>query len=59
MKLEVTEAQLRAIINMADDMEAMIGNGTEADESGKCPDDHWAGYIRLVDRMLKKNGYSR
>jgi hypothetical protein len=59
VKIEVTEAQLRAIINMTDDMEAMIGNGTEDDETGDCPDDHWIRYIRLVDRMLKNNGYSR
>jgi hypothetical protein len=59
VKLEVTEAQLRAIINMADDMEGMLGNGGDLDEHGKEPDDYWRSYIRLVDRMQKKNGYSR
>jgi len=47
MKIEITEAQLKAIISMKDDMEAMIG---AADD-----DSHWIKYIRLVKRMLKKN----
>lgn len=48
MKIEITEAQLKAIISMKDDMEAMLGNGEKQDKI-------WNGYIRLVERVLKKN----
>lgn len=49
MKIEITKAQLQAIISMKDDMETMLGNGKfDVDKI-------WEGYIRLVKRMLKKN----
>lgn len=51
IKLEITEAQLLAIINMADDMSAMIGGGDN--------DSDWIKNIKLVDKMLNKNGYKR
>lgn len=51
MKVEITEAQLRAIMNMTDDMSAMIGCGDD--------DSHWVRYVAAVDRFLKKNGFSR
>lgn len=47
MKIEITKAQLQAIISMRDDMEAMLGCGED--------DSYWIKYIRLVNRMLKKN----
>ena len=50
IKLEITEAQLNAIICMRDEMEAMLGVG-EAEEVIRI---RW---MRLVDRMLKNNGF--
>ena len=47
MKIEITKAQLKAIVAMKDDMEGMIGAGDD--------DSYWIKYIRLVKRMLKKN----
>lgn len=51
IKLEVTHAQLRAIINLTDDISTMIGCGDN--------DDDWAKNVKLIDRMLEKNGYKR
>lgn len=51
IKLEVTEAQLAAIMSMTDDISAMLGVGDD--------DTEWSKYVRLIDRMLKKNGYKR
>ncbi|NRB81580.1 MAG: hypothetical protein HRU38_23455 [Saccharospirillaceae bacterium] len=61
MKIEVTNYQLQAIANMANDMEAMIGNGEDGDDYGidESPDKEWLKNIKAIDRMLKKNGYSR
>ena len=50
IKLEITEAQLNAIICMRDEMDAMLGVG-EPEEVIRI---RW---IRLVDRMLKNNGF--
>tara|TARA_R110000796_G_scaffold1673_9_gene6998 strand:- start:52 stop:228 length:177 start_codon:yes stop_codon:yes gene_type:complete len=50
-KLELTEPQLRAIIEITNDVSAMIGCGDR--------DEHWNSYVKLIDRMLKKNGYER
>lgn len=47
MKIEITKQQLQAVINMKDDIEAMIGCGED--------DSHWVKNVRLVKRMLKKN----
>ena len=53
MKIEITIPQLYDIAQMANDMQAMLGNGEpEADKP-------WRKYIRSVDRMLKKNGLRR
>ena len=51
IKIELTEPQLRAIIEMANDMSAMVG--------GSDTDKEWNHNIKLIDRMLKKNGYER
>ena len=51
MKLDVTKAQLNAIANIISDVSAMIGVGEM--------DKEWVKYIRLIDRMLKKNGFKR
>lgn len=51
IKLEVTEAQLSAIIEMTDEISAIIGCGDDDSERVK--------WVRLVDRMLIKNGYKR
>ena len=51
-KLELTEAQFLAIMDMANTIEAEIGTGDEfAKEQNK--------NLLLFDRMLKNNGYSR
>lgn len=51
IKLEITEAQLRAIICITDDISAMSGCGDN--------DGEWNKNVKLVDRMLTKNGYKR
>lgn len=50
IQLDITKNQLRAIIEMRDDMKSMIGNGEKRDDT-------WNKNIRLIDRMLTKNGY--
>jgi len=52
IKLEMTEAQFQAILNIADEMDAMMGNG-EDEEIIRI---RW---LRLVDRMLVKNGHEK
>ena len=47
IKLEVTDAQLKAIISMKDDMQGMIG----------CGDDD--KYIKHVNNMLKANNITQ
>jgi len=47
MKIEVTEAQLKAIKSMADDMSAMLGCGDN--------DKIWAKNIKMIDNLLAKN----
>jgi hypothetical protein len=47
IKLEVTEAQLKAIKDMANDMGAMIGCSDN--------DKYWKHNIKMIDAMLKKN----
>ena len=52
IKLELTEAQFYAMIDLADTISAMRGVGAEfTEEANK--------NLRLFDRMLKKNGYKR
>ena len=52
IKLEITEAQLIAIIEITDECSAMLGIGEDADKLR-------IHRIMLVDRMLKNNGYKR
>lgn len=51
IKLEITEAQLKAIMHLADDISSMVGGGDD--------DSIWIKNVKLVDRMLKNNGYKR
>ena len=52
IKLELTEAQFLAVIDMADTLSAMLGCDKDfTDEQTK--------NLRLFDRMLAKNGYKR
>ena len=53
MKLEVTEAQLRAIIEMTDTVSGMIG-GLDEDFNNEC-----RKQVKLIDAMLNKNGWKR
>ncbi|HED3233482.1 hypothetical protein IFY68_05655 (plasmid) [Klebsiella pneumoniae] len=53
MKIEITPAQLEAIRELTDDCASMIGCGE--DDSDRI----WLKRIRLIDRMLTKNGYQR
>jgi len=51
--LKITPSELLAICDLTDSMSAMMGCGDpEFDAQGK-------KQIRLIDRMLKKNGYKR
>ena len=52
IKLEITEAQLIAIIEIVDESSAMIGVGEDEDKLR-------IKRIKLFDRMLKNNGYKR
>lgn len=52
IKLEITEAQLIAIIEIVDESSAMLGVGEDEDKLRK-------KRIKLFDRMLKNNGYKR
>lgn len=51
-KIEATESQVLAVINVCEDLKSMIGSS----------DDHtdkvWAKNIRLVEKMLKNNKIS-
>ena len=51
IKLELTQAQLLAIIRQTDNLSAMIGS---SDMDNDLKHD-----IKLIDRMLLKNGYKR
>ena len=51
IKLELTERQFEALIDTIDNTSAMIGCGDD--------DDVWEKNIKLLDRMLLKNGYKR
>lgn len=53
MKLDVTPAQLEAIKRMTDDMSSMIGCGEYESDTA------WAKNVKLIDRMLAKNGHKR
>jgi hypothetical protein len=52
IKLELTEPQFRAVINLVDSISAQIGSGGDIDIE-------WNQNIKLFDRMMKKNGYKR
>lgn len=51
IRLEITEAQLSAIVGITDEISAMNGGGEDDRERIK--------WVRLVDRMLHNNGYRR
>ena len=52
IKLELTEAQFLAVIDIADTIDALIGTGDDfAKEQNK--------NLLLFNRMLKANGYVR
>jgi len=53
IKLEITEAQLSALINIVDECSAMIGC-----YGGKADIDR-IKWVRLIDRMLNNNGFKR
>lgn len=46
--LKVTGKELLAMIDMRDDISAMIGNGKH---------DTWADNVKAFDRMSKRNGF--
>jgi len=52
-KLDFTPAQLEAIKRMTDDMASMIGCGEDKS------DEIWRKNVKLIDRMLEKNGHKR
>lgn len=53
IKLELTEAQLIAIMEVTDECSAMIGCSNDAADKDR---NRW---VRLIDRMLKNNGHKR
>lgn len=50
--LEITPQQLEALKSIVDDASAMVGVGEDEDLIR-------IKWIKLIDRMLKKNGYKR
>lgn len=58
MKVEITKAQLLAIIDITDDVEGMMGTADNCDD-GFNWDVATKKRVRLVDNFLKKNGYKR
>ena len=52
IKLELTEAQFCAMVDLADTISAMCGEGGDFSKEAE-------KNVRLFDRMLKKNGYKR
>jgi hypothetical protein len=53
IKLEVTEAQLIALIEITNECSSMIGGGEDRDDKDR------VRWVKLVDRALKNNGYKR
>ena len=51
MKVDITQRQLQAIIDMRDDMDANSG-GSDTDEE-------WNRNIMFIDRFLKKNNLNK
>ena len=49
--LEITEKELESLKNIVDEASAMIGRGDD--------DPIRIKWIKLVDRMLEKNGFKR
>lgn len=52
IKLEMTEAQMMALVDLIDESSSMIGVGEDEDI-------YRVKRLRLLDRMLKNNGYKR
>jgi len=48
MKIEVTKAQIKAIIDLRDDVHSMLCSGSDTDDS-------WSNRVNLIDQMIKKN----
>ena len=53
IKLEITEVQLLAIVDITDTLKSMVGTYDEDFNKEALKQ------IRLIDRMLKNNGYKR
>lgn len=53
IKLEITEAQFIALIEITNECSSMIGGGDDKDDKDRI---RW---VKLVDRLLKNNGYKR
>ena len=51
IEISLTERQLLAIMDVTDTVSGMMGTGTDFDDIGK--------EVKLIDRMLKNNGYKR
>lgn len=52
IKLELTEAQFEAVIQVKDEMDSGIGGGEDEDIQR-------IRWVMLINRMLKNNGYNR
>lgn len=52
MKVDITKAQLMALMEATDTLSSMVGVGSEFDAITK-------KQVLLIDRFLKKNGYKR
>ena len=53
INLKITKPQLIAIMELCNDVSAMVGGGDDK------PDKIWKKDLKLIDRMLKNNGFKR
>jgi hypothetical protein len=58
MKVEITKAQLQAIADMANNLEASIG-GSEPFHTDVDFDKEAKKQLNLIDRFFSNNGYKR
>lgn len=59
MKVEITKAQLLAIVDVFNDVEGMMGTADDYDNKGNSWDKDTKRRVKLIDRFLNKNGYKR
>lgn len=57
MKVEITNPQLKAMNDLLDDIEGMLG--CAYNECGENTDEIWSRKLKLIDRFFVKNNIDR